>query len=359
MGFRATPKTKAIAAASGGSATSAMIGDYWTYSQGELYLRAMSVPAYSRAVGLISSVIGSMKFQMYNEVFNDQTGQMTEKYIAPRSWLRRINPATTNNFMLSWTVQDLVTFGKAFWFISSRSSDGYPASFSRLPAAMITSTDQTQNIWFSKASNLYFNGVQIPVEDVVQFLSGSLGVVYASQRTIATAIKLDEAVFRNASSAIPSGILQVQPNSESMSASDLQELAATFNEARMTQTVAALSPEVHYQELMTSPDKMMLVQSSEFMQMQVSRIVGVPAYLLNLSVGSYAYTNSAEARQDVWTFAAKNVAECISQTLSMNQILPNGTFVKFDISDFVDGDIMPERSDMPQNDRTNNVGSDL
>jgi hypothetical protein len=64
MGFRATPKTKAIAAASGGSATSAMIGDYWTYSQGELYLRAMSVPAYSRAVGLIS------KCYWFNEISN-------------------------------------------------------------------------------------------------------------------------------------------------------------------------------------------------------------------------------------------------------------------------------------------------
>ena len=259
--------------------------------------------------------------------------------------------------MLSWTVADLVTFGRAFWFISSRTNDGYPASFSRLPAAMITSTDQTQNIWFSKASNLYFNGSQIPVEDVVQFLSGSEGVVYASQRTINTAIKLDEAVFRNASSAIPSGILQVQPNSESMSATDLQELAATFNEARMTQTIAALSPEVHYQELMTSPDKMMLVQSSEFMQMQISRVVGVPAYLLNLSVGSYAYTNSQEARQDLWTMSAKPIGEVITQTLSMNQVLPNGTFVKMDISDFVDGDIMPERSDMPRNAPADNVGS--
>jgi len=53
------------------------------------------------------------------------------------------------------------------------------------------------------------------------------------------------------------------------------------------------------------------------------------------------------------------VAECISQTLSMNQVLPNGTYVKFDISDFVDGDIMPERSDMPRNERSDNVGSDL
>ena len=41
-----TPKTKAIAAASGGSASAAMIGDYFTYTQGELFNRAMSVPAY-------------------------------------------------------------------------------------------------------------------------------------------------------------------------------------------------------------------------------------------------------------------------------------------------------------------------
>ena len=191
-------KNKAIAAAAGGSASAALIGDYYTYTQGELFNRAMSVPAYSRALGLISSVIGSMKFEMYNEVWNEQTREMECRYIAPRSWLRRINPATTNNFMLSWTVADLVTFGRAFWFVSSRSNDGYPASFSRLPAAMITSTDQTQNIWFSKASNLYFNGAEIPVDDVVQFLSGTEGVVYASQRTINTAIKLDEAVYRNA-----------------------------------------------------------------------------------------------------------------------------------------------------------------
>ena len=355
MSIFGTNKTKAVAAAAGGSASSAMVGDYYTYTQGELFNRAMSVPAYSRSLGLISSVIGSMKLQMYNEVFDDQTGSMTEKYIAPRSWLRRINPATTNNFMLSWTVQDLVTFGRSFWFISSRTNDGYPASFSRLPASMITSTDQTQNIWFSQASNLYFNGTEIPTSDVVQFLSGNEGIVYASQRTINTAIKLEEARYRNASSAIAAGILQVQPNSESMSSSDLQELAAAFQEARMTNQIAALSPEVHYVETTSSPDKMLLIDSAEFQSMELSRACGVPAYLLNLSVGSYAYTNSVEARQDLWTFGAKQIGECITQTLSMNNVLPNGTCIEFDLDDFIDGDSMPE---MTQNYRTDNVGSE-
>ena len=354
MSIFGTNKTKAVAAAAGGSASSAMVGDYYTYTQGELFNRAMSVPAYSRSLGLISSVIGSMALRMYNEVWDEAEQEMIKNYLAPRSWLRRINPATTNNFMLSWTCADLFSFGRAFWYISSRTSDGFPASFSRLPASMITSTDQTQNIWFSQASNLYFNGTEIPTSDVVQFLSGNEGIVYASQRTINTAIKLEEARYRNASSAIAAGILQVRPNSESMSSSDLQELAAAFQEARMTNQIAALSPEVHYVETTSSPDKMLLIDSAEFQSMELSRACGVPAYLLNLSVGSYAYTNSVEARQDLWTFGAKQIGECITQTLSMNNVLPSGTCIEFDLDDFIDGDSMPE---MTQNYETNNVGS--
>jgi hypothetical protein len=39
----------------------------------------------------------------------------------------------------------------------------------------------------------------------------------------------------------------------------------------------------------------------------------------------------------------------------MNNVLPNGTYIEFDLDDFIDGDSMPE---MPQNDRMNNVGSE-
>ena len=72
MSIFGTNKTKAVAAAAGGSASSAMVGDYYTYTQGELFNRAMSVPAYSRSLGLISSVIGSMALRMYNEVWDEK-----------------------------------------------------------------------------------------------------------------------------------------------------------------------------------------------------------------------------------------------------------------------------------------------
>jgi hypothetical protein len=350
-----SPPPKVAAAI--GAPAGAQVGDFYTYTQGQLFDRAVSVPTIQRSLQLIASVIGSMRLCMYNEIWNETKRESERIRIAPRSWLSKINPNTTNNFMLSWTVSDIFMYGKAFWFISSRSADGFPASFSRLPAAMITSTDQTQYIWFSKANNLYFNGTQIDVNDVVQFVGGSVGLVYASQRTIATSIKLEEARYRNSSSAIPAGVLEVQAGSESLSPVELADLAASFNQARMTNQTAALSPEIRYKETLTSPDKMLLIDSATFQSMELSRATGVPAYLLNLSVGSYAYTNSVEARQDLWTFGCKQIAECITQTLSMNQITPQGTYIEFDIDDFIDGDIMKETETMTEINYTNGVTS--
>lgn len=64
------------AAAAGGQYYSAntagvgMIGQYYSYSEGESRNRAMSVPTVSRARDLMASVIGCMQLKMYNEIWN-------------------------------------------------------------------------------------------------------------------------------------------------------------------------------------------------------------------------------------------------------------------------------------------------
>ena len=354
------PPTKAAAAGSsyGGNQGAAMVGQYYTYTEGALFAQAMSVPTIARAQQLISSVIASMKLKMYTEMWNGE--EMEQVPLAPRSWLRRIDRVNTNNHILSWTVSDLMMFGRAFWYITERTADGYPAAFTRLPAAMCNTMDQAgvpSGVWFAPSKQVYFNGGEINPNDLVQFLNGQPGIVYSSAKAIATSIKLEDARYRNASSAIPAGVLQVQAGSEPLSSTELADLAASFNAARATNQTAALSPEVHYIETATSPDKMLLVDSAEFQAMEMSRVCGVPAYLLNISVGSYAYTNSVEARQDLWTFGCKQIAECITQTLSANNILPNNTCVEFDIEDFLDGDLMEkeEMQEMPQPPRSNGV----
>ena len=312
-----------------------MVGQYYSYVEGDARNRAMSVPTVSRARDLMASVSGCMNLKMYNEIWN---GNELEKIsIAPRTWLRKIDPTLPNNFILSWTFDDLFFYGRAFWYITSRTADGYPASYTRLPAAMVQTLDQSGPVWFAPSKQIIFQGGNLDPNDVVQFLSPIQGIVYQSVQAVATALQLEASRYRNSSSQIPAGVLR-QVGGEPLSAQELADLAAAFNVARETNQTAALNEFVTYTETATSPDKMLLIDSAEFQAMEMARLCNIPPYLAGVSVGSYSYQSSAEARMDLWTFGVRAYADCIAGTLSGNNVLPNGTYVEFDVEQYLSGE---------------------
>jgi hypothetical protein len=312
-----------------------MIGQYYSYIEGPARNRAMSVPTVSRARDLMASVIGCMSLKMYTEMWNGS--EMEKMPLAPRTWLRRIDPTLPNNFVLSWLFDDLFFFGRAFLYITSRTADGYPASFTRLPAAMVQTLDQSGPVWFAPSKQIIFQGGELDANDVVQFLSPIQGIIYMSEQAVATALKLEAARYRNSSSAIPAGILR-QTGGEPLSGQELADLAASFNLARETNQTAALNEFVTYTETLTSPDKMLLIDSAEFQAMEMARLCNIPPYLAGISVGSYSYQSSAESRMDLWTFGVRAYADCIAGTLSQNNILPNGSYVEFDVEGYLKGE---------------------
>jgi phage portal protein BeeE len=192
-------------------------------------------------------------------------------------------------------------------------------------------------VWFAPSKQIIFQGGELNPDDVVQFLSPIQGIIYMSEQSVSTALKLEAARFRNASSAIPAGVLR-QSGGEPMSAQELADLAAAFNSARATNQTACLNEFVTYTETATSPDKMLLIDSAEFQAMEMARLCNIPPYLAGISVGSYSYQSSAESRMDLWTFGVRAYADCIAGTLSQNSILPNGTYVEFDVQQYLTGE---------------------
>jgi phage portal protein BeeE len=202
---------------------------------------------------------------------------------------------------------------------------------------MVQTLDQSGPVWFAPSKQIVFQGGELNPDDVVQFLSPIQGIVYMSEQSVSTALKLEAARYRNASSAIPAGVLR-QNGGEPMSAQELADLAAAFNSARATNQTACLNEFVTYTETLTSPDKMLLIDSAEFQAMEMARLCNIPPYLAGVSVGSYSYQSSAEARMDLWTFGVRAYADCIAGTLSQNNILPNGTMVEFDVQQYLSGE---------------------
>lgn len=311
-----------------------MIGQYYTYQEGELRNRCMQIAAVSRARDLHASVISAMSLKMYRERWNETDGEMEEEYIAPRSWLRRPDPAIPYETLMAWTLDDLFFYGRAFWYITSRTQDGYPASFTRLPTGSITTTDQVGPVWFAPSNQVFFNGEEIDPTLLVQFISPVQGIIYMSESVIDTALKVNDSRLRNAASAIPSGILR-QTGGEPLSAQELADLAAAFNAARATNQTAALNEFLTYEPTTATPDKMLLIESANYSALEIARLCNCPPYLLGVSTGSYSYQSSEQARMDMWMFGTKVYAECIAGTLSSDAILPRGTMVEFDTDDFL------------------------
>ena len=90
----APPVGKAAAAGTGNTSNFAtsMIGQYYTYQEGEARNRAMQVPAISRARDLHASVLAAMPLKMYRELWNETERESQYENLAPRSWLRRPDP---------------------------------------------------------------------------------------------------------------------------------------------------------------------------------------------------------------------------------------------------------------------------
>jgi hypothetical protein len=338
-----------ITAAVGGSNIgSSQVENYISYQNGSGRERMMSLAVIARARDLICTTISGLKLEMFREMWNGD--DMEEVPLAPRSWLARMDQSVPNSTLLSWLADDLIFWGRAYLFVTERTSDQYPSSYTRLPAAMVQTLDQSGPVYFAPSNKVLFNGMEIDSRDLIQFISPMQGILFTGRRPAETAIRIEEARMRNASSAIPAGVLK-QTGGEPLSGQELADLAAQFNLARATNQTAALNEFLSYTETNATPDKMLLIDSADYSARDLGRLLGVPSYLLSVSIGAYSYQSAQQSRMDLWQYACKPIADCITQTLSSDNNLPRGTMVKFDVDDFLSetymGGDMEEESEMP------------
>jgi hypothetical protein len=263
--------------AAAGSAASGL-GQFWSYTVGAASELALSVPTVSRATQMIISLVGSLPLRHYTRQW---TGEEYEKIYEPNeSWMDQPDPTLTRNFIMSNTCMDLMMRGRAFWYVTSRSSaTGRPLSFQWMPAEMVDTLDQPGPQFFGKSNDITFNGIHIATDDVIQFLSPVQGFLWTGRRVLETAIKLDRSAERFASNEIVAGYLQQTDSSEPLDAESLGELAAAWSNARRVNAVGALNSAVKYEQFDTDPSKMQLVEARNFSALELSRAIGVPAYL--------------------------------------------------------------------------------
>lgn len=303
-------------------------GPVQTYVVGAGTVRALSIPTISRARDLIVSSIAGLDLAQYTMQW---TGEQYEKVRIPgESWFTRPDPNVPRSFIMGQTVQDLILHGRSFWYVTSRYSTNFPASFVHLPYDNVTTLDQAGPEWFGPSNSVQFNGHPLDTADVIQFLAPINGLLWVGARSIDIAYRLDEAVRRFASmDGAVSGHLQ-QVDGEPMSGDELSELAAAWAAARQDRAIGALNQHVKWVESTSLPDKLALTEARTHQAMELARVANIPPWLVGLSAGGMTYQNSTQARRDLFLFGAMPYAMCIQETLSMDNVLPRGRHIEFD-----------------------------
>jgi HK97 family phage portal protein len=315
-------------------------GTFSSYYVGSSTERALSLPTVSRAVGLITSTIASLDLRTYTLRWDGE--RYDKQFVMGESWMSRPDPNTTRQFVMSNTVKDLMLIGRAFWYVTSRYATGFPASFMWLPAHQVDTPNQPGPEWFGEATEVNFNGVELDVNNVVQFLSPLDGMMWTGARAIDIAYRLDESAKRFASNEIAAGYLQ-QTEGEPLAGEELSELAAAWSQARKTSSVGALNQHVEWREFKSNPNNLQLMEAREYASLELARTLQVPPWLVGVAVGSMTYQNAQQARQDLLTFGASPFLTCISETLSSDKIVSKGKHVEFNTDAYLEtADIVTE-----------------
>ena len=331
---RADKQQDAVVKAAAGAAGNPLVGNFINYTTGTDRTIALRNPTISRARDLICGMIGCLEIEQYGRVWNGDEYEYVD--LPPDTWFQNPDPNVTRNFIMSFTADDLIFYGRAFWVVTQRNAAGFPTAFTWIPAADVTTWDQAGTQWWGPSSQIYFQGIELKTDDVVQFLSPIPGLLFTGQRAINTASRLDLAAERFATMEVPAGYLK-QTSGEPMSGQELADLAAAWSEARQTSSVAALNEYVEWRESNIDPSKLELVSARTYQALELARIANIPPYLVGAPTGSgMTYQNAQQARQDLYLFGAKPYIDCIEQTLSLNSVTPRGRYIKLDVDSYLE-----------------------
>ncbi len=324
-----------VKAAAGAAAQTAYINQTVGFTSFYDRNQAIQNATISRARDLIVSMVSGLPINQYGLQW---MGEEYEEVPLPgETWMSRPDPNVTRQFLLAWTTDDLYFHGHAVWYVTSRSkTTNFPLSFQWLPMNDIQALDMSGDIWPRPSSQLTYNGIELDMNNVVQFLSPIQGLLYAGWRELEIANRLDTAAMRFATNEITAGYLQQTAGSEPMEAEDLADLAAAWSSARRRNAIGALNSAVEWKEFSSDPSKLQLVEARRHTMSTLANLANVPQYLVGADTGSgMTYQNAVESQKQLYYYGAKPYIDCLSQRLSMDDILPRGRFCRVDVSEFI------------------------
>jgi len=277
---------------------------------------AMKISAVLKIRNRICAKIAGMPFAAMK-------GQRKYEY-APK-WISNMEPGRANFVTVSWLVDSLIFYGRAWLIVTGRTANGVPQSFQFVPMWQA----QEQGNRLVKAW-----GQDVAPNSAVLIEAHHAGLLTDGQDVLKRAALIERAAQRAADNPVPSIELH-QKGGPPMNDDEITKMLSWWSEKRkgknggVAYTNEQLETKTHGQAA-----EQLLIAGRNLAAIDVARAMGAPAWSIDATTNgsSITYGNVESRSRELIEDTLEPYMNAICGRLSLDDILPAGVWVRLDSS---------------------------
>jgi len=300
-------------------------GGYNNYANSILRQDAASVPAIARCRALICGTIASIPLETYSTATGEELPNLP--------WVDQLDKRQPLEITLAWLVDSLFYYGVAYLRVEEiYKDDSRPARFSWVQNDRVTVKYTAMN---TEVDYYMVDNIRIPdsgVGSLVTFQSMDQGLLLRNPTTIRAAIDLEKAAAIAAQTPMGSGY--IKNTGADLPDQQVQGILNSWKTARQSKATAYLTSTLEFNPISFSPKDMMYNEAKAYLALDLARACNVPASMLDAEqIRSNTYQNVLDQRKEFVAYTLMPYINAIQSRLSMDDLLPRGTCVKFAVDE--------------------------
>lgn len=276
----------------------------------------MAIPAVAKARHLIAGV-SRFPLQTYRG----------DVELPNSTWIYRTDTQEPPQLRMMWTLDDLLFYGWSLWAVE-RGTNGAITDAMRVP----------QDWWDfdGDSTKILVHGDEVTAESAVLIPGPFEGIMKAGAHTIRAAHDLEKAWARRTRNPVPAVELH---QTDDTPATDPEKREIIRSWASMLDDGGGAAWTPYNIDVRTHGETAadLFVQGRNAVTLDIGRLTNVPAMLLDaaLATSSLQYTTSVDGRNAFNDITIAYWITSIEARLSMDDVVPRGQRVGFDLADLV------------------------
>lgn len=300
-------------------------GGYNNYANSILRQDAASVPAIAKCRNLIAGTIASIPLKTYSIA----TGEVLPNL----PWVDQLDKRQPLEVTLAWLCDSLFYYGVGYLRVEEvYQDDNRPARFSWMQNDRVTVKYTAMN---TEVDYYMVNNIRVPdsgVGSLVTFQALDQGLLLRNPTTIRAAIDIEKAAAIAAQTPMGSGY--IKNTGADLPDQQVQGILNSWKTARQSKATAYLTSTLEFNPISFSPKDMMYNEAKAFLALDLARACNVPATMLDAQMmTSNTYQNVLDQRKEFTAYTLMPFINSIQSRLSMDDLLPRGTCVKFAVDE--------------------------